>query len=54
MTVLPQPDRLLTIAKYAALGEDDHHRWELREGSLLVSPNQTPRHMIVLAELVVQ
>jgi Uma2 family endonuclease len=54
VTALPHPGRLLTIAEYAALGEDDHHRWELREGSLLGSPSPTPRHMIALAELVVQ
>lgn len=48
---LPPPGRLLTIAEFAALGEDEHYRWELQEGSLVVSPRPTPRHMIVSGEL---
>jgi hypothetical protein len=46
MSALPQPGRLLTIGDYAALPEDDQHRWELLEGSLLMSPSPTPRHMV--------
>ena len=34
MTAVPQPGRLLTIADYAALPEDDQYRWELLEGNL--------------------
>lgn len=51
MTALPQPGKLLTIADYAALPEDDQRRWELLEGNLLMSPSPTPRHMIGVAQL---
>ena len=55
MTALTQPPgRLLSIADYAALSEDDRNRWELQEGSLVLSPSPTPRHMVVAAELYVQ
>jgi Uma2 family endonuclease len=48
VTALPEPPgRLLTIAEYAALGEDDQYRWELQEGNLLMSPSPSPDHMIV-------
>jgi hypothetical protein len=45
------PGRLLSIADYAALGEDDRNRWELQEGNLVMSPSSTPRHMVASAEL---
>jgi Uma2 family endonuclease len=51
MTALPQRGKLLTIADYAALPEDDQRRWELLEGNLLMSPSPTPRHMIAVARL---
>ena len=52
MTALPEPPgHLLTVAEYAALGEGDRYRWELQEGSLVVSPSPTPRHMIASGEL---
>lgn len=54
MTALPQPGKLLTIADYAGLPEDDQRRWELQEGNLVMSPSPTPRHMVVAAELYVQ
>jgi len=55
MTALPQPPgRLLTIADYLALGEDDRYRWELLEGNLIMSPSPTPRHMIALKRLTRQ
>jgi Uma2 family endonuclease len=60
MTALPQwlaqqpPERLLTAAEYAALPEDDQHRWELQEGIMVVSPSPAPRHMIIMAGLIVQ
>ncbi len=55
MTALTQPPgRLLTIADYAALGEDERSRWELQEGNLVMSPSPTPRHMVAAAELYVQ
>lgn len=55
MTALTQPPgRLLAIADYAALGEDDRNRWELQEGNLVMSPSPTPRHMVAAAELYAQ
>ena len=51
MTALPEPGKLLTIADYTALPEDDQRRWELLEGNLLLSPSPTPRHMIAVARL---
>ncbi len=52
MTALPAtPGRLLTIADYAALGEDDGYRWELQEGNLVMSPSPSPRHMLASGEL---
>lgn len=52
MTALIQPPgRLLSIADYAALSEDDRNRWELQEGNLVMSPSPTPRHMIAVARL---
>jgi Uma2 family endonuclease len=48
------PQRPLTIAEFAALGEDDRNRWELQEGSLIMSPSPTPGHMVAVAELYVQ
>lgn len=54
MTALPQPGRLLAIADYAALPEDEQHRWELVEGNLIMSPSPAPRHMIALKRLVQQ
>jgi Uma2 family endonuclease len=55
MTALTQPPgRLLSIADYAALAEDDRNRWELQEGNLVTLPSPTPRHMIVAAELYTQ
>src|SRR6185437_11690149 len=55
MTALIQPPgRLLSIADYVALGEDDRNRWELQEGKLIMSPSPTPRHMVAVAELYLQ
>lgn len=45
------PGRLLTIAEYAELGEDEQARWELQEGNLVMSPSPTPDHMLALYEL---
>jgi len=53
VTALTQPPgRLLSIADYAALSEDDRNRWELQEGNLVMSPSPTPRHMVIAAELI--
>lgn len=54
MTALPHPGRLLTIAEYASLTEDEQHRWELVEGNLIMAPSPTPRHMIASGELFAQ
>jgi Uma2 family endonuclease len=55
MTEMTQPPgRLLTVAEYAVLGEDDRSRWELQEGNLIMSPSPSPDHMIAGAELYVQ
>ncbi|MPZ67468.1 MAG: Uma2 family endonuclease [Pseudonocardiaceae bacterium] len=52
MTALPEPPgRLLTIAEYSELGEDDRYRWELQEGNLVMSPSPSPRHMLASGEL---
>lgn len=60
MTALAQPfaqqpgERLLTIAEYAALPEDDQHRWELQEGIVVMSPSPAPRHMRASGRLLLQ
>ena len=51
---LPQTGRLMTIAEYAAIGDDDGRRWELLEGNLVMSPSPTPAHMIAVGELHAQ
>lgn len=45
------PGRLLTIAEYAGLGEDDRYRWELQEGNLVMSPSPSPDHMLASYEM---
>jgi Uma2 family endonuclease len=60
MTAHPLPEhsqpttRPLTIAEYAALGEDEHGRTELQEGSLVMSPSPTPDHNVVAMQIAVQ
>lgn len=54
MTALPQPGRLLTIAEYAALPEDDQYRWELLEGNLTMAPSPTPLHNYASGRLLIQ
>ncbi len=62
MTALPQPppqpqpwpQHPLTVAEYAALDETDLGRYELQEGSLLVSPSPKPRHMRVMKRLMMR
>jgi Uma2 family endonuclease len=55
MTALPDyPGPMLTIADFTALPEDDRHRWELQEGSLVRSPSPTPRHMRASGGLLTQ
>lgn len=55
MTASPLPPvHLLTVAEYAALGEDEHGRTELMEGSLVMSPSPTADHMMATARLLLQ
>src|SRR5262249_22170602 len=48
------PVHLLTVVEYAALGEDEHGRTELMEGSLVWSPSPTADHMMATACLALQ
>jgi Uma2 family endonuclease len=45
---------MLTIAEFTALPEDDQHRWELQEGSVVMSPSPSPRHMRASGRLFTQ
>lgn len=55
MTISPHPPaHLLTIADYAALGEDEHGRTELMEGNLVMSPSPTLAHNVALLRLAMQ
>ncbi|RZS43309.1 Uma2 family endonuclease [Herbihabitans rhizosphaerae] len=54
MTALPQPPHLLTVAEFAALGEDETVRYELQEGVLVMSPSPAPDHNIASGELFFQ
>lgn len=61
MTAVPQPQRPqqelqlpLTVADFAALGEDEQRYWELQEGSLVMTPRPALRHMRVVKELLIQ
>lgn len=51
MTVLSASGRLLTIADYEALPEDELQRWELLEGNLVMAPSPTPSHNIAIGNL---
>jgi Uma2 family endonuclease len=55
LTANPLPPRHpLTVAEYAALGEDEHGRTELMEGSLVMSPSPTAKHMVAILRLAMQ
>lgn len=55
MTISPHPPaHLLTIAEYAALGEDEHGRTELMEGNLVMSPSPSVAHNLAVLALVMQ
>jgi len=54
MTALPLPNRLLTVGDFAALGEDEMHRWELVEGNLAMAPSPTVDHNYAALQLAVQ
>lgn len=52
MSALPLPPaHLLSVTEFGELGDDEHGRYELQEGRLLVSPSPTPAHMIVMGRL---
>ncbi|MBO0854296.1 MAG: Uma2 family endonuclease [Nocardia sp.] len=46
--------RLLTIADYSLLDEDEQRRFELVEGNLVTAPSPTPRHAIASKRLANQ
>lgn len=48
---VPLPAHLLTMGEFAQLDEDEHHRWELTEGNLVMSPSPTPRHNMAVARI---
>jgi Uma2 family endonuclease len=55
MTARPLPPaRPLTVAEYAALGQDEYGRTELQEGSLVVSPSSTASHNVAVVRMIVQ
>ncbi|HEY3630097.1 MAG TPA: Uma2 family endonuclease [Jatrophihabitantaceae bacterium] len=55
MTASPlPPTHLLTVDEYAALGEDEHGRTELMEGSLVMSPSPTLDHNLASFRLAMQ
>jgi Uma2 family endonuclease len=55
MTASPlPPTHLLTVDEYAALGEDEHGRTELMEGSLVMSPSPTLDHNVAIMRLGLQ
>lgn len=55
MTTVPMPPaRLFTVTEYAALGEDEHGRWELMEGNLVCSPSPSPDHNTAVLRIAMQ
>ena len=53
MTALPlQPQRLLTVAEFAALPENGDVRYELQEGALVMSPSPIPEHQRCVRRLL--
>jgi Uma2 family endonuclease len=48
------PAHLLTVAEYAALGEDEHGRTELMEGNLVMSPSPSFADNLALQALLMQ
>jgi Uma2 family endonuclease len=55
VTAIPQrPGRLLAVEQYATLGEDERGRFELQEGSLVVSPSPRPYHAKAMGQLFLQ
>lgn len=55
MMVWPTPPtHPLTIDEYAALGEDEHGRTELQEGSLIMSPSPSWDQVEANGQLLIQ
>ncbi|MER6989556.1 Uma2 family endonuclease [Saccharopolyspora hirsuta] len=54
MSAVAWPDRLLSLEDWAALPEDNSHRFELVEGALLVSPRPVSDHQWALKKLTRQ
>jgi Uma2 family endonuclease len=59
MTALPVPPpaawlQPMTAAEYAALPEDNDHRYELQDGHVIMSASPIPRHQRALIRLVGQ
>ncbi|HET8642174.1 MAG TPA: Uma2 family endonuclease [Pseudonocardiaceae bacterium] len=52
MTAIPRSP--LTVEDYLALGEDEHRRCELQEGSLVLSPSPRPHHVRAVGRLYQQ
>ena len=51
MTAIPHSGRPLTVEDYLALGEDEHRRYELQDGALVMSPSPRPHHVRALGRL---
>jgi hypothetical protein len=49
----PLPRRLLTLADWEALPEDNSTHYELQEGVLVASPRPARPHQKALAQLIV-
>lgn len=45
---------MLTIAEFAALPEDDQHRWELQAGELVEVPRLPAQHLRAIGRLFAQ
>lgn len=52
--VMHWPDRLLTMADWEALPEDNSRSYELMEGVLIVSPRPVLRHQFAIWQLAAQ
>lgn len=48
------PDRLLSMADWIALPEDNTHRYEVAEGVMHVSPRPVSNHPWTVSELIIQ
>ncbi|WP_026197498.1 Uma2 family endonuclease [Sciscionella marina] len=52
MTAVPSAlTHPLTVTEFSELGEEEHGRWELQEGALVMSPSPTWPHNVAAGEL---